>query len=197
MVKPATTQKSSSLNKNTRRSTVTKNQKPAANVDATTGNSATTRKKNSLDRVKELGLKSVKIDLDEKAYAKIKSIYEAVGFKLINRKDASQLKGEDVSSLLSCIIRKLNTDRYDKDYGVFIFLMKIKRIIKFRMNKHGESAMQIAKFLNKKKIGRPMYLKLPKCDGQNGGKWIEQNVLLLDQSKNLKEVRSKFPKFTY
>jgi hypothetical protein len=39
-----------------------------------------------------------------------------------------------------------------------------------------------------------MYLKLPKYDGQNGGKWIEQNVILLDQSKDLKEAQLRFPK---
>ena len=89
---------------------------PAANVAKGSENEVTIRKRRSLNRVRELGLKSVKIDLDERAYEKLQSIYEAVGFKLINRKDASQLKGEDVSSLLSYIIWKLDKseNKFDK-----------------------------------------------------------------------------------
>ena len=117
---------------------------PAANVAKGSENEVTIRKRRSLNRVRELGLKSVKIDLDERAYEKLQSIYEAVGFKRINRKDASQLKGEDVSSLLSYIIWKLdkNENKFDKDYGVCVFLSKIRRIIKFRKSKCGESYIQ-------------------------------------------------------
>lgn len=192
MVKPATTPKP----KDSRHLSVTQKKEGAASAAKALGNEITIRKTRSLNRVKELGLKSLKIDLDERAYEKLQSIYEAVGFKLINRKDASQLKGEDVSSLLSYIIWKLDKseNKFDKDYGVCVFLSKIRRIIKFRKSKYGESAIQIAEFLNGKKIKRPMYLKLPKYDGQNGGKWIEQNVILLDQSKDLKEAQLRFPK---
>lgn len=147
---------------------------------------ATLRKQNSVNKIVESGMKTIKLNVDSALYENLKVIYERAGFGFVDRGAGNSFKTAELSAALSYFLFVNSDDAcFGTLFGYKAYLYSMYSIIQYRKREVGEGAKSVCEFLNKKKY--KFFNKLT-YKIQDGDKWNEDNVKLFFESKSVSHV---------
>lgn len=147
---------------------------------------ATLRKQNSVNKIVESGMKTIKLNVDSALYENLKVIYERAGFGYVDRGAGNSFKTAELSAALSYFLFVNSDDAcFGTLFGYKAYLYSMYSIIQYRKREVGEGAKSVCEFLNKKKY--KFFNKLT-YKIQDGDKWNEDNVKLFFESKSVSHV---------
>lgn len=146
------------------------------------------RKQNSVKKIAESGMKTIKLNVDSALYEQLKDIYERAEFKYIERGGVNSFKTAELSAALSYFLF-INSDDvcFGTLFGYKAYLYSMHSIIQYRKNEIGEGYESVCKFLNKKKY--KFFTKLT-YENKQGDKWDKDNVKLFFKSEDVAIVIS-------
>lgn len=147
---------------------------------------ATLRKQNSVNKIVESGMKTIKLNVDSVLHEHLKNIYEKAGFEYIDRGDGDSFKTADLSAALSyfLFVNSGNVSFGDL-FGYKAYLYSMYSVIQYRKREVGEGAKSVCEFLNKR---RYKFFNKSTYKIQDGDKWNEDNVKLFFESKSVSHV---------
>ncbi|MBL0481954.1 hypothetical protein [Aeromonas veronii] len=147
---------------------------------------ATLRKQNSVNKIVESGMKTIKLNVDSALYENLKVIYERAGFGYVDRGAGNSFKTADLSAALSYFLFVNSDDACFGDlFGYKAYLYSMYSIIQYRKREVGEGAKSVCEFLNKRKY---KFFNKATYKIQDGDKWNEDNVKLFFESKSVSHV---------
>ncbi|MFQ2019661.1 hypothetical protein ACK35M_01270 [Aeromonas veronii] len=147
---------------------------------------ATLRKQNSVNKIVESGMKTIKLSVDSALYENLKVIYERAGFGYVDRGAGNSFKTADLSAALSYFLFVNSDDACFGDlFGYKAYLYSMYSIIQYRKREVGEGVKSVCEFLNKRKY---KFFNKATYKIQDGDKWNEDNVKLFFESKSVSHV---------
>lgn len=147
---------------------------------------ATLRKQNSVNKIVESGMKTIKLNVDSALYENLKVIYERAGFGFVDRGAGNSFKTAELSAALSYFLFVNSDDAcFGTLFGYKAYLYSMYSIIQYRKREVGEGAKSVCEFLNKNKY--KFFNKLT-YKIQDGDKWNEDDVKLFFESKSVSHV---------
>lgn len=163
------------------------------NSSMANNNDVTARKKKSVDRVKQLGLRSVKVNIDDPTYDKLNKLCELFDIKTINRNGQDVISATELGLLIKMFVSP--KCKYAKIEYVRAYYFSIKRVIK-ELGRDDENIGDddIAEQLNVLKVKRHELLSLPNVDRRRNTKWSAEHVAIFREERNFKSLSMRFPK---
>lgn len=147
---------------------------------------ATLRKQNSVNKIVESGMKTIKLSVDSALYENLKVIYERAGFGYVDRGAGNSFKTADLSAALSYFLFVNSDDACFGDlFGYKAYLYSMYSIIQYRKREVGEGVKSVCEFLNKRKY---KFFNKATYKIKDGDKWNEDNVKLFFESKSVSHV---------
>ncbi|MBO0396720.1 hypothetical protein J1F21_00135 [Aeromonas veronii] len=147
---------------------------------------ATLRKQNSVNKIVESGMKTIKLSVDSALYENLKVIYERAGFGYVDRGAGNSFKTADLSAALSYFLFVNSDDACFGDlFGYKAYLYSMYSIIQYRKREVGEGVKSVCEFLNKRKY---TFFNKATYKIKDGDKWSEDNVKLFFESKSVSHV---------
>ena len=151
------------------------------------------RKKKSVDRVKQLGLRSVKVNIDDLTYEKLNKLCSRFDIKTTNRNGQDVISATDLGLLIKMFVYSWHG--YNEFEYVRAYYLSIKRLIKnLGRDDEGISNNYIAEQLNALKVKRHPLFNLPSIDKRRNTKWAAEHVAIFREERSLKTLSKKFPK---
>ncbi|CAD7556805.1 hypothetical protein M2I79_20330 [Aeromonas hydrophila] len=146
------------------------------------------RKQESVKKVAESGMKTIKFNVDSALYERLKEIYDRAGFKYIERGGSNSFKTAELSAALSYFLL-INSDDlcFGTLFGYKSYLYGMHSIIQFRKNEIAEGNVSVCKFLNKRKY---KFFTKRTYKTQQGDKWDEDNIKIFFESSGVVDVIS-------
>lgn len=149
---------------------------------------ATLRKQNSVNKIVESGMKTIKLNVDSVLHEHLKNIYEKAGFEYIDRGDGDSFKTADLSAALSyfLFVNSGNVS-FDSLFGYKAYLYSMYSIIQYRKKELGDRSESICQFLNKRKY--KFFNKLTYRE-RYGDEWNEDNIKIFYESEEVSSIIS-------
>jgi len=147
---------------------------------------ATLRKQNSVNKIVESGMKTIRLNVDSALHEHLKNIYEKAGFEYIDRGDGGSFKTADLSAALSYFLYVNSGDIcFDDLFGYKAYLYSMYSIIQYRKKDLGDGKESICDFLNKNKY--KFFNKLAYKD-RYGDEWNKDNIKIFYESEAVSSV---------
>ena len=147
---------------------------------------ATLRKQNSVNKIVESGMKTIKLNVDSALYENLKVIYERAGFGYVDRGAGNSFKTAELSAALSYFLFVNSDDAcFGTLFGYKAYLYSMYSVIQYRKREIGEGAKSVCEFLNKKKY---KFFNKNTYKSQDGDKWTEENVKVFFESESVSHV---------
>ncbi|HDX8590769.1 TPA: hypothetical protein RQN76_001589 [Aeromonas dhakensis] len=147
---------------------------------------ATLRKQNSVNKIVESGMKTIKLNVDSALYENLKVIYERAGFGYVDRGAGNSFKTAELSAALSYFLFVNSDDAcFGTLFGYKAYLYSMYSVIQYRKREIGEGVKSVCEFLNKKKY---KFFNKTTYKSQDGDKWTEENVKVFFESESVSHV---------
>lgn len=153
---------------------------------------ATLRKQNSVNKIVESGMKTIKLNVDSALYENLKVIYERAGFGYVDRGAGNSFKTADLSAALSYFLFVNSDDAcFGTLFGYKAYLYSMYSIIQYRKKEVGDGEESVCDFLNNRKY--KFFNKLT-YNEKNGEKWNKENIKIFFESSDVSKVISTLVK---
>ncbi|WP_447826732.1 hypothetical protein [Aeromonas hydrophila] len=147
---------------------------------------ATLRKQNSVNKIVESGMKTIKLNVDSALYENLKVIYERAGFGYVDRGAGNSFKTAELSAALSYFLFVNSDDAcFGTLFGYKAYLYSMYSVIQYRKREIGEGVKSVCEFLNKNKY---KFFNKTTYKSQDGDKWTEENVKVFFESESVSHV---------
>lgn len=151
------------------------------------------RKKKSVDRVKQLGLRSVKMNIDDSTYDKLNKLCDSFDINISNRNGQDVISATDLGLLIKMFVS--TKFKYTKIEYIDAYCRSVRNVIKDLVaNDSDITNNDIAKQLNDLKVKRHSLLRLPKVDARRNTKWSAEHVAIFREERNFNLLCKRFPK---
>lgn len=163
------------------------------NSSTTDNTDVNARKKKSIDRVKQLGLRPVKVNIDDSTYDKLNKLCECFDIRTSNRNGQDVISATDLGLLIKMFVSP--KFKYTNIEYLNAYCRSVRNVInKLAENDSSITNNDIAEQLNELKVKRHSLLRLPKVDARKNTKWAEEHVSIFREERNFKSFCKRFPR---